>query len=141
MSCGTRTGQVTDAPFLNRLFADTCGVVVYDPWSMDRRRVAICVLSLALAGWLFLAGVVDGLDTGLLFLAPAFLMLAPLVAGRYVGERRIAKWAASRPVRQMRPLSIVRPTGEWDAVLGSAGLLLARRLAGRAPPQVVPVAA
>ena len=78
-------------------------------------RVAVAV---AVMAGLWLAGLhVGGLDTGLLFLAPAFLLLLPLLAGRYVGERALAPLRA--PVR--------RPGG---------GLLVGCSLAGRAPPAV-----
>jgi hypothetical protein len=92
-------------------------------------RVAIAV---ALMAALWLAGLhVGGLDTGLLFLAPAFLLLLPLLAGRYVGERALApehapgRRAAVRALRLPRPATRLVPRG---------GLLVGCSLAGRAPP-------
>lgn len=66
--------------------------------------VTVCwVLALALAG---------STDT-LFFLAPALLIVAPLVAGRYLGEELIAKLVAKRcrPPRRPTavPASITRP--------------------------------
>jgi hypothetical protein len=94
-------------------------------------RVAIAV---AVMAGLWLAGLhVGGLDTGLLFLAPAFLLLLPLLAGRYVGERALAppraaaRRAAVRALRLPRPAARLAPRG---------GLLVGCSLAGRAPPAV-----
>jgi uncharacterized membrane protein len=74
---------------------------------------------------------VGGLDTGLLFLAPAFVLLLPLLAGRYVGERRFAplltgvRRAVAAAVHLPRPRVRLVPRG---------GLLVGCSLAGRAPP-------
>ncbi len=94
-------------------------------------RVAIAV---AVMAGLWLAGLhVGGLDTGLLFLAPAFLLLLPLLAGRYVGERALAplraplRRPAARALRLPRPATRLVPRG---------GLLVGCSLAGRAPPAV-----
>lgn len=104
---------------------------------MERRRLAIFLLSVVLAGLAALTGLVGGLDTGLLFLTPALFLLLPLAAGLYLGERRIARWASSRRRPRRRPASEPVPRCAWEDGLGSAGLLLARRLAGRAPPSMV----
>src|SRR3954453_20319641 len=49
------------------------------------------VLGVAAMAALWLAGLhVRGLDTGLMFLVPAFVLLLPLLAGRYLGERELA---------------------------------------------------
>jgi len=94
-------------------------------------RVAIAV---AVMAGLWLAGLhVGGLDTGLLFLAPAFLLLLPLLAGRYVGERALAPLCA--PGRRPAALAIrlPRPT---PRLVPRGGLLVGCSLAGRAPPAV-----
>jgi hypothetical protein len=76
---------------------------------------------------------VGGLDTGLLFLAPAFVLLLPLLAGRYVGERGLAPLAGrvrrtvAAALHRPRPRARVAPRG---------GLLVGCSLAGRAPPVV-----
>jgi hypothetical protein len=92
-------------------------------------RVTIGVAVLA---GLWLAGLhLGGLDTGLLFLAPAFLLALPLLAGHYVGERmlgplrRPARRGVVRALRRPRPAARLVPRG---------GLLLGCSLAGRAPP-------
>jgi len=93
-------------------------------------RVAIAA---AVMAGLWLAGLhVGGLDIGLLFLAPAFLLLLPLLAGRYVGERVLAaappaRRAVVRALRPPRPAALLVPRG---------GLLVGCSLAGRAPPAV-----
>src|SRR6185295_7600191 len=77
----------------------------------------------AVAGVVVLAGLwllglhVGGLDTGLLFLAPAFVLLLPLLAGRYVGERVLAplraavRRATARALRLPRRAARLVPRG------------------------------
>jgi hypothetical protein len=95
-----------------------------------RLRVA---LGVAVMAALWLAGLrVGGLDTGLLFLAPAFLLVLPLLAGRYPGEgalrpRRVPP--ARRPL--VLHLSLPRPPAR---LVPRGGLLVGCSLAGRAPP-------
>jgi len=92
-------------------------------------RVTVGVAVLA---GLWLAGLhVGGLDTGLLFLAPAFLLLLPLLAGHYVGERALVP--LRRPARRavVRALSLPRPA---TRLVPRGGLLVGCSLAGRAPP-------
>jgi hypothetical protein len=90
------------------------------------------VLALALAAALVLLGLqLAGLDTGLLFLAPAFVLALPLLAGRYPGEGVIVR-ARRRPRRRrIEPLPSVRPPAR---LLPRGGLLVGHALAGRAPP-------
>ena len=94
-------------------------------------RASIGVVVLA-ALWL-LGLHVGGLDTGLLFLAPAFVLLLPLLAGRYVGEGALAPFvepvrrAVAAAIHRARPRARVAPRG---------GLLVGCSLAGRAPPVV-----
>jgi hypothetical protein len=81
---------------------------------------------------LWLAGLhVGGLDTGLLFLAPAFVLLLPLLAGRYPGERALAPLRP--PVRRAFPAAIRLPRPRL-ALVPRGGLLVGCSLAGRAPP-------
>jgi hypothetical protein len=92
-------------------------------------RATIGVVVLA-ALWL-LGLHVGGLDTGLLFLAPAFVLLLPLLAGRYVGERALAP--LRRPVRRAvaAAIHLARPRLRF---VPRGGLLVGCSLAGRAPP-------
>lgn len=72
-----------------------------------------------------------GLDTGLLFLAPAFLLLLPLLAGRYLGAERLAPRRA--PVRRAVTAAFRLPRPPLRLV-PRGGLLVGCSLAGRAPP-------
>jgi hypothetical protein len=90
-------------------------------------------IGVAVMAALWFAGLhVGGLETGLLFLTPAFVLLLPLLAGRYVGERMLA--AAPPPRRSVvRALRLPRPT---TRLVPRGGLLVGCSLAGRAPPVV-----
>jgi hypothetical protein len=92
-------------------------------------RVAVGV---AIMAALWVAGLeIGGLDTGLLFLAPAFVLLLPLLAGRYPGERALTGWRApSRRAVAIR-LALPRPR---TRLVPRGGLLVGCSLAGRAPP-------
>jgi hypothetical protein len=102
-----------------------------------RPLLAIAVLGVAIT----LAETVSGLDTGLLLLSPALVLLLPLLAGRYVGEatleRLAARVAPPRRRRRARSAPLV-PRRRPRATPVRGGRLLASALAGRAPP--VPVA-
>jgi hypothetical protein len=88
----------------------------------------------AVLGALWLLGLhVGGLDTGLLFLAPAFVLLLPLLAGRYVGEGALAPFV--EPVRRAAAAALHRPRPRARRV-PRGGLLVGCSLAGRAPPVV-----
>jgi hypothetical protein len=98
-----------------------------------RLALAFCVLVAV-----FAAGIALDAETTL-GLLPALLIAAPLLAGRYVGERGIARLRAARPRGRRLPVAVVAPAlaPRED---GAGGLLLARRLAGRAPPRSVRIA-
>jgi hypothetical protein len=80
----------------------------------------------------------QGLDTGLLYLAPALILALPLLAGRYVGEDDIARlargfvwWCRRRAVNRM--LAALPRAPHLLVVRG--GRLLADGLAQRGPPE------
>ncbi len=75
-----------------------------------------------------------GPEPGLLYLAPALLLLAALAFDRYPGERLLAALAgAGAPARRrMRPAPS-RPTPPRRS-FPRGGVLLALALAGRGPP-------
>ena len=74
---------------------------------------------------------IGGLETGLLFLAPAFVLLVPLLAGRYPGESALAP-LLRRPRRAIvRVLHVAR---RQVRLVPRGGLLVGCSLAGRAPP-------
>ncbi|HWH93726.1 MAG TPA: hypothetical protein VNT03_07690 [Baekduia sp.] len=97
-----------------------------------RPPLAIAVLGVAIA----LAESVTGLDTGLLLLSPALVLLLPLLAGRYLGEQTLERLAARRaaPRRHWRPASAPLPRRRPRATLIRGGRLLASALAERGPP-------
>ena len=105
--------------------AEGAGAVTGRP----RTRVALAVLLVAAVAVLGLH--VGGLDTGLLFMAPAFALALPLLAGRYLGEG-VLVGARARPARRRRrSLCAIRPHAR---LLPRGGLLVGHALAGRAPP-------
>jgi hypothetical protein len=88
--------------------------------------ITVCwALALALAGS----------TDALLFMAPALLLLAPLIAGRYVGEDLIknlaARWSPQRPRPTPSPAFVPAPVASWRP-RGTG--LLAFSLAKRPPP-------
>jgi hypothetical protein len=84
--------------------------------------------------WAFALALSGSTDT-LLFLAPALLIVAPLIAGRYLGEELIAKLVAkrSRPPRRSTVVSAPapRPPAAWSP---RGTRLLAFSRAERPPP-------
>jgi hypothetical protein len=101
---------------------------------MSRRdlRLLLVVCALGVA-WLIAAGVV-GLGAGFMFLAPALVLVLPLLAGRYVGADRLSRLARSRP-RRARARGASRPAPRtWLLVPPRGGLLIAASLAVRPPP-------
>jgi UPF0716 family protein affecting phage T7 exclusion len=91
-----------------------------------------------LAAFAAAALVVPGLATGMLFLAPALLLLAALLRGHYVGEATIARLVARRRprCRAGRAGSRYLPRARRAAVLAvpRGGSLVAWSLAVRPPP-------
>jgi hypothetical protein len=73
-----------------------------------------------------------GLDTGLLFLTPAFVLALPLLAGRYLGADRLA--ARRAPLRRRVAAAIHHLPRPRARLVPRGGLLLGCSLAGRAPP-------
>ncbi len=91
------------------------------------------VLGVAVMAVLWLGGLeIGGLGTGLLFLAPAFVLLVPLLAGRYPGERRLLP---VRPRVRRAALALLAPARPRAVLAPRGGLLVGCSLAGRAPPR------
>lgn len=90
--------------------------------------------ALALTACWVLALAFSGSTDVLFYLSPALLILAPLVAGRYIGEELIAKLAARRAprTRARRTLAAARRPRVRTRPRGSA--LIAFSLAERPPP-------
>ena len=76
----------------------------------------------------------------LLALAPLLLLLASLLAGRYVGEERIARLAARlRPPRRRARVARLGCGQRAGVVPPRGGRLIATSLAQRGPPAVLVV--
>jgi hypothetical protein len=98
----------------------------------SRHDAVRAVLGVAVMAALWIAGLhVGGLETGLLFLAPAFVLLVPLLAGRYPGERALS--ARAMPVRRTVAFDLRLPLPR-ARLAPRGGLLVGCSLAGRAPP-------
>lgn len=103
-----------------------------------RPLLAVAVLGVAIA----LAETVTGLDTGLLLLSPALVLILPLLAGRYLGEETLERLVALRAPsgRRVRPVSSLPPRRRPRAVIRRGGRLIAAALAERGPPMATVVA-
>ena len=99
----------------------------------DRRRLIAGVLALAVLAWA-IADTRTGGSTGQLSLAPELLLCAPLVMGRYVGEKRLAVLTASRPRRASRRLLQPLAPNSHVRVMQRGGRLVASAMAKRPPP-------
>ncbi len=79
----------------------------------------------------------SGLETGLLYLAPALMLALPLLAGRYVGEDTVAKLATGfvwwRRRRAVSRLVAHLPRAP-HLLVARGGRLIADALAERGPP-------
>jgi hypothetical protein len=76
---------------------------------------------------------VTTLQIGFLYMAPWLALLLVLLCGRYPGERVLARLRARRArSRRLSAAVVLAPSPAFQVVSG--GLLLAHRLAGRAPP-------
>jgi hypothetical protein len=82
---------------------------------------------------------VDGMAMGWLVLAPTLLLLFPLMAGRYVGEVALQRLAARSRPRRRRSAAGTPVPPRFVRTSPHGGLVLARRIAGRAPPLVAVV--
>jgi hypothetical protein len=103
---------------------------------MPARRDLRALLAAAVLGGVIVAlGLtVAGLDTGLLLLSPALVLVIPLLAGRYVGERRLERLAARFAPRRPRPASSAAPRLRLRVGGARGGRLIAVALAERGPP-------
>ena len=101
---------------------------------MARRDLHLLLALMALT--LVVALVQAATGTDVLWISPALVLALPLLVGRYVGERGIARLAARfvvRARRAARSLSARLPRAP-RALLPRGGRLLAASLAERGPP-------
>jgi hypothetical protein len=76
-----------------------------------------------------------GVDGDVLLAAPALLFALPLLAGRYVGEERLARLAAAfAPPRRRAAGSLATTARRTPGALPRGGHLIAASLAVRPPP-------
>lgn len=103
---------------------------------MPRRAARPLLLAaLLVIAWLLCHAASAELDVVWLSLVPVFALVLPLMAGRYVGERTIARLAgARRAAPRARTAAAALHARRRAGARHGGGLLLARRLAGRAPP-------
>jgi hypothetical protein len=76
--------------------------------------------------------------TGILYLLPALALAMMLLARRYPGERTLVRLTVPRRTRWARPRASVPRAARALAVATHGGLLIARSLAVRPPPSLVP---
>src|SRR5690349_2530771 len=102
---------------------------------MPSRDLRILLGLTGLLVGLVLAQAITGADV--MMASPALVLALPLLAGRYVGEERLARLAArlgARVARAARTLNDRLPRAP-RAVLPRGGRLLAASLAERGPPR------
>jgi hypothetical protein len=99
------------------------------------RRVHAALLVAAIAAF-GLALALPGMETGVLFLSPAIILLASLLTGHYVGEHSLARFVAGfRPRRSRRRTPAAGgPERRLRARMPRGGRLVATSLAVRPPP-------
>lgn len=106
---------------------------------VSRRDMTVLALVSLVTMLVALLETLGATHAGLLHLAPALVLLLPLVAGRYVGEDRLARLATNVrvPVVLRAPASVVPQLSRTARVLAARGArLLAASLAERGPPAV-----
>jgi hypothetical protein len=98
-------------------------------------RQALGLVCVALAT---VAGLVDGgaSATGVLYLVPLLVLLVPLAAGRFPGERTLLRIGRGRRARRgaPRPVDDARARRAPSRLLPRGGGLIATALAVRPPP-------
>ncbi len=102
-------------------------------------HILLLVVAIAAFG---LALYLPGMETGVLFLSPAIVLLASLLTGRYVGEDRLARLAAARrPPRRRLQARAPAPSAAANrrALMPRGGRLVATSLAVRPPPALLAV--
>lgn len=102
---------------------------------MSERRDRAACLALLAACWL-LGLALLGVHDSVAYLAPVLGLAALLLSGYYPGERRlVAVLAGRRSRRRARPTRVAAVSARLPGpALASGGALIARALAGRAPP-------
>ena len=104
---------------------------------MVDRDQRLMVIFASMASLAMLLAAMAGHTEILAYAAPLLVLLLPLLAGRFVGEERIARAAARiRRARRPRPAVAAEPV-TWlrgMTLIPRGGRLIARALAVRPPP-------
>jgi hypothetical protein len=101
--------------------------------ALPGRRLVVLWFALAVAAWTVVA-LHSGAETGLPYLAPALLLCAPLILGRYVGEEQLAVLAKRPPRGIARRASGLAVPRSHVRLMQRGGRLVASSLAKRPPP-------
>lgn len=102
----------------------------------DLAPLALVAVAGVLAAVLATAG---GIDSAVLQFTPALVLMLPLLAGRYVGEDRLAAVAAAFVPRRTRAAGrIVARVPRAPRAFARGGRLVAAALAQRGPPLAAP---
>jgi hypothetical protein len=101
--------------------------------ALSGRRSVVVWFALVVAAWTVFA-LLSGVETGLLYLAPALLLCAPLLFGRYVGEEQLAELAKRSPRCAARRASRLPVPRSHVRLMQRGGRLVASSLAKRPPP-------
>lgn len=106
---------------------------------MSLRRDLAPLALVAAAGVLAaLLVTVGGVDSALLQFAPALVLALPLLAGRYLGEERLAAVVAAFVPRRRRAASrLDARVSRAPRAIARGGRLVAAALAQRGPPAAV----
>ena len=101
--------------------------------ALPGRRLVVLWFALLVAAWTVVA-LHSGAETGLPYLAPALLLCAPLIFGRYVGEEQLAELAKRSPRCIVRRASRLPVPRSHVRLMQRGGRLVASSLAKRPPP-------
>jgi hypothetical protein len=106
--------------------------------AMPRRDLLPPLAVAVLLSLLATGALVLGATPELLLAAPVLVMVLPLLAGRYVGEERIARLRAAAPQGPRRPVAGAVPAVRATlALVPRGGRLIAASLAVRPPPHAL----
>jgi hypothetical protein len=102
---------------------------------MEGERRVLFFLAAVTAAWACGAAAI-GIDSSFLHFAPVFLVVIPLVRGRYIGEEGLHRLRGTR-MRAARPADVAEPATvdrSLRVAIVRGGQLLARHIADRPPP-------
>jgi hypothetical protein len=98
-----------------------------------RRTLLLLSFAMVVAAWMVLQAL-TGIDLGVLYLAPALVLCAPLAVGCYVGENHLAELADRSPACPARRACALPLPRSYVRVMQRGSRLVAASLAKRPPP-------